>query len=104
MVRKTVWIFLSSIVLCTSFVCLKEIHAASTLPLQTNQGHKNVEGSVTQVTADTISLDVGGGVNKTFTINKREKNGIKRFKIGDRVLIDLDDDLLVIDISVLSSK
>ncbi|MBI3351812.1 MAG: hypothetical protein HY036_04460 [Nitrospirae bacterium] len=69
-----------------------------------NQGNKNVDGLVTDITSDTITVDPGTGAIETFSIHSDQKFRIRKFKVGDHVLLVVDNNNQVIDILILPAK
>lgn len=102
--RKMAWVLIWTITIAATVLYSGEIRPANAGPPPANQGHKNIEGTVTQVTADTVTLDTGKGVIKTFTFNPMDKKGLRNFKVGDLILLDLDDGGQVVDLSILKAK
>ena len=91
------------------FVIAPAMAYAGDLPSQSRQfstaghSHRNTFGVVTKVTPDMISVALETGTTRTFSVRDTEREGIGECKLGERVLLDLDEGNQIIDINDLGA-
>lgn len=68
------------------------------------QGHRNVIGTVSQVTDNMLSVKTEEGTTRNFTVKSAAIDGVTKLQRGDRVVLELNEGNQIIGITDIGEK
>lgn len=85
--------FVAILMIGIAGISLSNADAASEQP-----GHRTINGTITKMTSDVISLTTSEGTTRSFSLKEMKREGIGGLAVGDKVTLNLDEGNQIIDI------
>ena len=75
-------------------------YAATTPQFQNEEVYTTMTGTIDEIDGKMIFLEPeeGGGKRRMFSVNKAREEGLRNFKVGDMITLELDRDNLIVDL------